>query len=119
MYLFIAIIFIAELIIAATIISNINKADRFVCRISEKVSLSRPQTQKALLCFKECVICVQNSFEAATGFLKKKQHEFKMRIIKAIIIYALLIIMKSRFKKLATICQYLVFTKDCWDGLLV
>ena len=119
MYLFIATIFIAELIIASTIISNIVKADKYVCQLNEQVTQKRPAIEKALSCFKECVQCVQTGFEAATGFLKQKQHEFKMRIIKAIIIYALLIIMKSRFKKLATICQYLVFTKDCWDGLLV
>lgn len=119
MYLFITIVFIAELIIASTLVSNIVKADRYVCKLNEKVLQSRPKIEKFLFNFKDCVGCVKSSFEAATTFLKRKHHEFKMRILKTVIIYGLLIVMRSKFKKLATVCKYVVLTKDYWDGLYV
>lgn len=118
MYFFIAIIFIAELIIASTLISNIMKADKFVRNLNDKVAENRPKIEKFIFCFKDCVGCVKSSFEAATSFLKCKQREFKMRIVKMLIIYALLLVMKSKFKKLASVCKYLVWAKDYWDVLL-
>ncbi len=119
MYLFIAIIFIAELIIASNVISCIVKADKRICSLNEQIIQTMPKIQKGLSGLKDCVKCIKTTFDCAAGFVKKKQREFKMRIIKAIIIYALLLIMKSKFKRLATISQYIMFTKDCWDGLLV
>lgn len=119
MFLFIAIIFIAELIIASSLISNIMKADRYVCNLNEKVTQYRPKIEKVLFSFTDCLKCINSSFESATTFLKRKQQEFKMRIIKTIIIYGLLLVMRSKFKKLATVCKYIVLTKDYWDGLSV
>lgn len=119
MYLFIATIFIAELIIASTIISKIVQADKWVCKFNEKVSQCRPDIHQCALFIKETVTCAKELVETITTVIKKKQEEFRLRVIKTLIIYALLLVMKSRFKKLATFCQYLVFAKDYWDGLLV
>ncbi len=118
MYLFIAIIFIAELIIASSLISNIVKADKYVCAIDKKVTQSHPKTEKALFCFRESVRCLKSCFEASTEFLKCKQRELKMRIIKTLIIYALLLVIKSKYKKLAKAAKFIVFAKDYWDALL-
>ncbi len=119
MYLFIATIFIAELIIASTIISKIVQADKWVCKFNEKVSLCQPDIHKYALFIKDTVSCAKELVETVRTVIKKKQEEFRLRVIKTLIIYTLLLVMKSRFKKLATFCQYLVFAKDYWDGLLV
>lgn len=119
MYLFIATIFIAELIIASTIISKIVQADKWVCKFNEKVSLCRPEIKNGINTIKDTVSCAKELVENFTTLIRKKQQEFRLRVIKTLIIYALLVVMKSRFKKLATFCQYLVFAKDYWDGLLV
>lgn len=118
MYLFIAIIFTAELIIAWTLVSNIRKADKYVCALSDKIIQNHVQTEKALFCFRDSVKCIKECFEASTEFLKCKQHEFKMKIIKTLLIYALLLIIKTKYKRLAKAAKFIVFAKDYWDALL-
>lgn len=72
MYLFIAIIFIAELIIAGTLISGILKADRMICSLNSKVSALKPDIKCALAQTRECVSCLQTSVNSLISFVKKK-----------------------------------------------
>ena len=117
MYLFIAIIFIAELIIAATLINGIIKADRMICSLNSKVSALKPDIKCALAQTRECVSCLQTSVNSLISFVKRKHQEVMRRVTKTILIYLILLIMKNKYKKLATFCQYAVLAKDYWDGL--
>ena len=117
MYLFIAIIFIAELIIAGPLIIGILKADRMICSLNSKVSALKPDIKCALAQTRECVSCLQTSVNSLICFVKRKHQEVMRRVTKTILIYLILLIMKNKYKKLATFCQYAVLAKDYWDGL--
>lgn len=117
MYLFIAIIFIAELIIAVSLINGIIRADRSVCALNNKIIQSKPEIQKILKQARECVSCLQESVNSVITFVKQKRQQVINRAIKTVLIYFILLTMKSRYKKLATVCQYAVLAKDYWDGL--
>ncbi len=117
MYLFIAIIFIAELIIALHIIFYVIKADRYVCALNEKVKECRPQIEECLFCVKDSVSCAKSCVEAAINFIKCKRQEFMERIIKTLLIYLLLLLLEKKFKKLSPVVKYVVFAKDYWDSI--
>ena len=84
MYLFIAIIFIAELIIVFHIISAIVRADKYVCRLNERVKECHPQIEQCIFSIKDCVSCAKSCVEAAVNFIKCKRQEFVNRIIKTL-----------------------------------
>ncbi len=117
MYLFIAIIFISELIITITIINGIIKADRQVCALNNKITALKPEIREFLTQTKECISCLQTSVNTVIAFVRRKHQEVIRRITRTILIYLILLIMKNRYKKLATFCQYAVLAKDYWDGL--
>lgn len=117
MYFFIAIIFIAELIIALHIISYIVKADKYVCRLNEQVKEWHPQIEAYLFYIKDCVSCAKSCVEAAISFIRCKRQEIVNRIIKSLLIYFLLVIMEKKFKKLSPAVKYIVFAKDYWDSI--
>lgn len=117
MYLFITIIFTAELIVAGTLINGIIRADRSVCALNQKIITSKPEIKRILKQTSECVSCMQESVNSLITFVKRKHQQVINRAIKTVLIYFILLTMKSRYKKLATICQYAVLAKDYWDGL--
>ena len=75
MYLFIAIIFIAELIIACTIINYIIKADKAVCRYNECIKVFNPLVQTCLQYARCLVTTFNSSFESFIDFVRKKQEQ--------------------------------------------
>ena len=100
MYLFIAIIFIAELIIACTVINFIVKADRKVRRYNACVETFNPLAQTCLQ-YSRCLISTFN-----------RSFEFKTIVIIAI--YSMLFLFKikadkaSKFYKLAGVIRDIV-----------
>lgn len=119
MYLFIATIFIAELIIAATLINFILKADRKVCELNNKVTELKPYIEDWLKSFKDVVYNLQNTVSSFFAFVKRKRDQFLTKLIISIVIYASLIFFKGRFKKAAAIFQTLVLLKDYWDEFTI
>ncbi len=117
MYLFIAIIFIAELIIVFHIISAIVRADKYVCRLNERVKECHPQIEQCIFCIKDCVSCAKSCVEAAINFIKCKRQEFVNRIIKTLLVYVILLLIEKRFKKISPAVKYIVFAKDYWDSI--
>lgn len=117
MYLFIAIIFIAELIIALHIISAVVKADKYVCRLNERVQECHPQIEQYIFCIKDCISCAKSCIEATISFLKCKQQEFTNRIIKTLLVYVLLLLIEKKFKKISPAVKYIVFAKDYWESI--
>lgn len=119
MYLFIATIFIAELIIAATFIFMIVKADRKVRELDNRVIEFKPVLKDYLKGFKKAVINFQNNVESFFSFIRKKRNQFTSKIIITVVMYAFLIFFKGRFKKAAAVFQTLVLLKDYWDELTI
>lgn len=114
MYLFIAIIFIAELIIACTVINFIVKADRKVRRYNACVETFNPLPQTCLQ-YSRCLISTFNrSFENFFVFIKKKQEQIVFKTIVIIAIYSMLFLFKikadkaSKFYKLAGVIRDIV-----------
>lgn len=119
MYLFIATIFIAELIIASALVSFIVRADKKVCEINNSVTVSKPILEENLKVFKKSVISLQNTVESFFTFIRKKREQFTMKIIVTLVMYASLIFFRGRFKKAAAVFQTLVLVKDYWDELTI
>ena len=114
MYLFIAIIFIAELIIACTVINFIVKADRKVRRYNACVETFNPRAQTCLQ-YSRCLVSTFNrSFENFFVFIKKKQEQIVFKTIVIIAIYSMLFLFKikadkaSKFYKLAGVIRDIV-----------
>ncbi|HIT92155.1 MAG TPA: hypothetical protein IAD11_04465 [Candidatus Stercorousia faecigallinarum] len=114
MYLFIAIIFIAELIIACTVINFIVKADRKVRRYNACVETFNPLAQTCLQ-YSRCLVSTFNrSFENFFVFIKKKQEQIVFKTIVIIAIYSILFLFKikadkaSKFYKLAGVIRDIV-----------
>ncbi len=118
MYLFIATIFIAELIIAAFVIILILTADVKVCELNNKVSDFIPVIETSLKSFHDAVVNLQNTYNSILKFIAKKRKQLIKKIVTAALIYMLLIFCKGRFKKSAMIFQTLVLVKDYIDELV-
>lgn len=114
MYLFIAIIFIAELIIACTLINFIVKADKKVCRYNACVEVFNPLAQTCLQYFRCLVSSFNRSFETFFVFVKKKQEQIIFKAIVVIAIYSMLFLFKikadkaSKFYRLAGLIRDIV-----------
>ncbi len=119
MYLFIATIFIAELIIAGSLIIFIVKTDRKVRELNNRVIVFKPVLEGYLKAFKKAVYNLQNTFEAFFTFIKKKRQQFLTKVIIAVVMYASLIFFRGRFKKAAAVFQTLVLLKDYWDEFTI
>lgn len=119
MYLFIATIFIAELIIALALVLVIVSADKKVCELNNKLTSFRPILEDGLKTLKEVVSNLQDSIETFFGFIRKKRQQFTMKIIIAIVMYGSLFFFKGKYKKAASIFQLIVLVKDYWDELTI
>lgn len=114
MYLFIATIFIAEIIIAVTLINYIVKADKFVQKCSIQVMQTRPCFEKML---KDLGLCVSNFgeyYNYMVNLIKKKQRQFQITLIKNIAMYLSLFLLKGRYKRVAAFLQFAVLFYDYW-----
>ena len=117
MFLFIAIIFIAELIIAATLILFIVKADRAVVSLHRQAVAVRPQIKAVLEGVKAGIKEVNEKQEIVINYLRKKRNQWIVNMAKTIIVYLLLFLFKGKCKKAASICQGLLLVKDVWDSI--
>ncbi len=117
MYVFIAIIFIAELIIAGFLIYWIVRADKAVNNLDKKFAAVTPEIIATVRKVRDSVKQIQIAITKVTEVIKRKRQEFWQKVINIIIIYTLLLVLKVKFKKAATLCQYAVFIKDCWDSI--
>ncbi len=115
MYFFIAIIFIAELIITATILFFVIKADRKACELSDKVLTSRDGLIESIKCTRELIVQAKEKILAGIDYLSRKQRQYKMKMIKHILMYVLLFSLRGRYKKAASICSMIVLAKEFYD----
>ena len=112
MYLFIAIIFIAELIIAFTIINYIVKADKAVCRYNECVKVLNPLVLTCMQYTRCLVFTFNKSFMNFLVFVKKKQEQVIFKTIVIIAIYSFLFLFKIKSDKASKIYRLVGAIRD-------
>lgn len=112
MYLFIAIIFTAELIIALTIISWIIKADKKIETYNKKLMKIRPCFEKIIKEVNFCINSFGEYYDCVINSLKKRQRQFHINLIKNIIMYLALFTLKGRYKKAAAFLQFAILFRD-------
>ncbi len=103
MYIFITIIFIAELIIALQLIMLIMKIDKKVCDINDCVKEFNPLVETCM----EYIKCLRLSFgekiKKTVEYIKKQREKIIVKTMITVGIYAILIIFKVKkikFKKI-------------------
>lgn len=115
MYLFIAIILIAELIIATTVICLTVYADKKVIEFNKKVEKFRPKLQEGILSAKEAVAKFVLGVHKLCEFARRQREKYIISTIQNILIYFLLIFLKGKSKKCVSALQLAFTLKDCWD----
>ena len=114
MYIFIAIVFIAELIIACTLINFIVKIDRQVRCYNCCVSALNPLLETGMKYVRALISNFKNSFENLIVFVNKKQEQILYKTIAIVAIYSMLLLFKikrvnvSKIYKLADTIQDIV-----------
>ena len=103
MYILILIVFIAELIIAFSLINLIVKADKKVCELNSYVEAFNPLAETFLQYFRCLVSNFHNSFEKIFNIIKKKQKHMLSKTLIIIAVYGILLLFKIKPKKAAKI----------------
>lgn len=112
MYIFIGIIFIAELIIAHFIISNLIKWDRKVQYYNACAESFNPLL-KTCMQYGRCIVATfKNSFENVIAYVKKKHEQFVTKIVFAIAIYSVLVLFRVKTQKIKKIYKLAGVVKD-------
>lgn len=117
MYVLIAIIFIAELIIAGFLINLILRADMKIKDIDKKIVSVSPEIIDGIRKMRKGALTLKTAIEKGITFINRKRYEFWQRVVNLVVIYIILFVLKIKFKKAASICQYAVILKDCWDSI--
>lgn len=115
MYLFIAIIFIAELIITITLITYIVKADKAVKKYNTAVMNSRGNFEKIIKDFNFCVTSFGEYYNGMIRSVKKKQRQFQINLLKNVAMYLSLFLLKGKYKRVAAFLQFAVLFHDYWQ----
>lgn len=110
--MFIAIIFIAELIIVLNLIMLIVKADKKVRYYNSCVDAFNPLAQTALQYTRCMVRSFNNSFGNALTFIKKKKEQIIFKTLFMISIYAMLIVFKIKMNKASKIYKLVSVIRD-------
>lgn len=103
MYILILIVFIAELIIAFSLINLIVKADKKVCELNNYVEAFNPLAETFLQYFRCLVSNFHNSFEKVFRVIRKKQEHFLSKTLIIVAIYSILFLFKIKPKKASRI----------------
>ena len=53
------------------------------------------------------------------NFFVKKKHEIRKKIMHLVLIYLILVLCKTKFKRAATILHYALMLKDFWNSIPV
>lgn len=119
MYLLISIVFIAELIIALTLVYWIVKFDRKAKNFTKQWITTEQDSIKLIKEFRGILKTSQKVMNNTIDFVAKKKREFKRKLINLAIIYAVLVVFKFRFKRAALLLQYLIIAQDLWKRIPV
>ena len=118
MFLFIATIFIAELIIVWTLISHIVKADRAVKKMQKDVIALKLQLSKALVGLRSSIHLAKEKKDVFIEVINKKSNRYIASILVSSALYLTLFFFRRKSKKVAQVVQGLLVAKELWDGFL-
>lgn len=112
MFLFIATIFIAELIIATTIILLIVRADKAVVKYTDLVMKKNTDLEKILKDFSFCVKSFGEYYDCMINSIKRKHRQFQINVLKNVAMYLSLFLLKGKYKKAAAFLQFAILFHD-------
>ena len=99
MYLFIAIIFIAELIIAVTVINYITKIDNKVLELNSCVEVFNPLAEVCLQYARCLATTFRLNFDKLINFISHKRKQIFNKLLILIAIYIVLFLFRAKSKK--------------------
>ena len=109
--LFFTIIFLAELIIASWIITQITKARRFVCEVNQQVTDIQPLIKENIDIAHEKLSKTLASLEAFMKFLAEKQGELGTLMNRNIFSTAVAVVLKLPFKEILSLLEVIIKVK--------
>ncbi len=118
MYLLITIVFIAELIIAITIVRFLWETDKKVRKINKRVTEIRPEILEGLKKFRQNIHILEKWVNCVIKFVERKKEEYTVRIIKTILIYALIFLLEIQFRKRKNLSKIVSGGKALLKGFL-
>ena len=108
MILFFATIFIAELIIAGTLLSFIIKADRKVCAANEAVIAFKPMFETGLREAYNIVRNLKQTLHYIICLIERKKKEYILNIVSFICLETILFFWRGKYKKVASFLQLVI-----------
>lgn len=105
MFLYIAIVFIAELIITGTIVFHIIKLNKKVTELNNSVIKQMPIIKTAMKEVASSVDKTAKTVAEGIGFIKRKQCEFPVKVIQHILASLVFLFGHGRYKKAAAILE--------------
>lgn len=118
MYLLIAIVFIAELIITFTVVRFLWATDKKVCKLNEQLLASRNSIMEELRKFRKNIHVLEKWVNCVINYVEKKKEEYILKFIKTILIYALIFIIEIQFSKRKNLQKIVKGGKALLKGLL-
>lgn len=110
--MFIAIVFIAELIIALNLIMLIVKADKKVREINDCVTVFNPLAETFMQYARCLVKSFNSSFTDVIEFFKKKKEQVIFKTVVMVAIYVFLIVFKLKTHKASKIYRLISVIRD-------
>lgn len=105
MYLFVAIILIAELIIATAIILGILKLDKTIKELSGKIEAIQPQIKESISNIRAGAEIAFKKAKEFSEFVKIQQERYVINVLKNILVFFLLILSKGKNKKFLSVVE--------------
>jgi len=115
---FFAIVFIAEVIITANIVSFIIKCDRKICEINDNIYGIKSEIPNTFKPIHKNLNTVIISIENIKEKLNQKKNKYKYSIIKNIVTGILFIALNTKGKKIITCIELLFSIRDFIDTTL-
>ena len=119
MYVFIATIFIAELIIAGFIIYWLNRFGKIISSVIQKAAEAEIMTISTIKQSRKVLKSAQKFACNYVDFFVTKKNEIRKKILHLVLMYLFLVVFKTKFKNAATILQYVILFKDFWKSIPV
>lgn len=117
MFLFIATIFIAELIIAWTLLSNLIKADKAVKNFQKEVVRVKPQLKEVLSGTRTSVRIAKEQKDKLFDIIDNKRNRIIISAATSGVLYLAIFIIRRKSQKIAKIFQGILIAKELWESI--
>lgn len=97
--LFFATFFIAELIIAFAIINKLHKVDKSINALNETVCANKDKIHSYFVDIRKLLDTFNKEFVKFKGLIRQKRHEYLYAIVKTIVAYSGIFLLKGKYKK--------------------